>query len=87
MFLAQSVGKNKEARMTHAETRWWNVPWIRKTEGLLGHLAAVVLGFVMMVVGLAMGVTMVMLPIGIVVGLLGVAIFVGGLFGHINGRS
>jgi hypothetical protein len=54
---------------------------------LVGHLAAVVLGFVMMVVGLAMGVTMVMLPIGIVVGLLGVAIFVGGLFGHINDRS
>ena len=73
--------------MTSAEVRWWNWPWVRKTEGLLGHLAAVLLGFVMMVVGLAMGVTMVMLPVGIVVGLLGVAIFVAGLFGHINGSS
>lgn len=73
--------------MTNAETPWWNLPWIKKTEGLFGHFAAVVLGFVMMVVGLAMGVTMVLLPVGIVVGLLGVAIFVGGLFGHIDGRS
>lgn len=73
--------------MTHADARWWDLPWIRKTEGLAGHLVAVVLGFVMMVVGLAMGVTMVMLPVGLVVGLLGVVIFVGGLFGHINGRS
>jgi hypothetical protein len=73
--------------MTNAEARWWNWPWVRKTEGLVGHLAAVVLGFVMMVVGLAMGVTVVMLPVGIVVGLLGVAIFVGGLFGHLNASS
>jgi len=37
-----------------------------------------------MVVGLALGVTMIMLPVGIVVGLLGVALFVGGLFGRIH---
>lgn len=48
------------------------------------HVAAVVIGFVMMVVGLALGVTMIMLPVGIVVGLLGVAIFVGGLFARIG---
>ena len=37
----------------------------------LGHVAAVVLGFVLIIVGLAMGVTMVLLPAGIVIGLLG----------------
>jgi len=30
----------------------------------LGHVAAVVLGFVLIIVGLAMGVTMVLLPAG-----------------------
>jgi hypothetical protein len=53
-------------------------------EGVLGHIAAVILGFVMMVVGLGLGVTMIMLPVGIVIGLAGAAIFVGGLFAHIN---
>ena len=33
-------------------------------EGVLGHIAAVILGFVMMVVGLGLGVTMIMLPVG-----------------------
>ena len=50
------------------------------------HAAAVVLGFIMMVVGLALGVTMIMLPVGLVVGLLGFAIFVAGLFAHIDKR-
>jgi len=45
----------------------------------LEHAAAVVVGFVMMVVGLALGVTMIMLPAGLVIGLLGVALFIGGL--------
>jgi hypothetical protein len=48
------------------------------------HAAAVVIGFVMMIVGLALGVTMIMLPVGIVVGLLGVALFVGGIFARIG---
>ena len=52
----------------------------------LEHAAAVIIGFVLMVVGLALGVTMIMLPVGIVVGLLGVALFVGGLFGRIDGN-
>ena len=50
----------------------------------VGHVAAVVLGFVMIIVGLAMGVTMVLLPAGIVIGLLGVALMVGGLFARIT---
>jgi hypothetical protein len=50
----------------------------------LEHAAFVVLGFVMMVVGLALGVTMIMLPVGVVIGLLGFAMFVGGLFARIE---
>jgi len=40
-----------------------------------------------MVVGLALGVTIIMLPAGIVIGLLGVVIFIGGLFARINQKA
>jgi hypothetical protein len=50
----------------------------------LGHIVAVALGFVLMIVGLAMGVTMVLLPVGIVVGLLGVALLVSGMFARVT---
>ena len=52
-------------------------------ERILAHLAAVALGFFLMVVGLGLGVTMVMLPVGLVVGLLGALVFVWGLLGHL----
>lgn len=45
----------------------------------LEHAAFVIVGFVFMVIGLALGVTMVMLPAGIVIGLIGLAMFIGGL--------
>lgn len=48
------------------------------------HAAVVALGFVMMIVGLALGVTMIMLPVGIVVGLVGVLLVVGGLFARLE---
>ena len=67
-----------------AQLVWWQRPWIRTTESLLGHAAAVTVGFIMMVVGLGLGVTLIMLPVGIVIGLIGAAMFVGGLFAHIN---
>jgi hypothetical protein len=51
---------------------------------LLGHVFAVALGFVLVIVGLAMGVTMVLLPVGIVIGLLGVAMIVSGVFARIT---
>jgi predicted Na+-dependent transporter len=51
---------------------------------LFEHLTAIVVGFVMMIVGLGLGVTMIMLPVGLVIGLIGVAIFVGGLFANIE---
>ena len=65
----------------------WDAGWLRTTEAVLGHIAAVIVGFVMMVVGLGLGVTMIMLPAGIVIGLIGAAIFVGGLFAHIDGKD
>jgi hypothetical protein len=57
------------------------------TLGLLAHTAAVLIGFILMVVGLGLGVTMIMLPVGITIGLLGVAVFVGGLFARIDKPS
>ncbi len=67
-----------------ARAQLWDRPWVRMTESILGHIAATILGFVMMVVGLGLGVTMIMLPAGIVIGLLGAAILVGGLFARID---
>ena len=58
--------------------------WIEKAELILAHVAAVAVGFVLMVVGLGLGVTMIMLPIGLLVGLLGVMLFVWGLVGHLG---
>lgn len=54
--------------------------WIGIAEGILGHVAAVIAGLVMMVIGLGLGVTMIMLPVGVVIGLAGVALVVTGLF-------
>lgn len=58
--------------------------WIEKAELILVHVAAVLVGFVLMVVGLGLGVTMVMLPVGLVIGLFGVGVFVWGLLGHLG---
>ena len=57
---------------------------LETAELVIGHVAAVVVGFVLMVVGLGLGVTMVMLPVGLVVGLFGVGVFVWGLLGHLG---
>lgn len=54
---------------------------------VIEHALAVVVGFIMMVVGLALGVTMIMLPVGVVIGLLGAAIFVAGLFARFDGAK
>jgi hypothetical protein len=52
--------------------------------GVFEHAATVVVGFVLMVLGLGLGVTMVMLPVGIVIGLIGFAMVVAGLFARID---
>jgi hypothetical protein len=54
---------------------------------VLGRLAAMIIGFVLMFAGLAMMVTIVMLPVGVVVALLGVGIFVAGLFAPIESTT
>jgi hypothetical protein len=53
---------------------------------LLEHFAVVVLGFVLMVIGLGLGVTLIMLPVGLVVGLIGMGLFVAGIFAHVDER-
>ena len=69
--------------MTHTAT-WWHRPWMTAAESVVAHLAAIAVGFAMMVFGLALGVTMIMLPAGVVIGLAGAAIFVGGIFARIT---
>ena len=53
---------------------------LHKGERILGHTLAVVLGVILMISGLAMGVTMVLLPIGIPLGLGGPLLCIWGLF-------
>jgi len=72
--------------MAHA-VGWWHRPWVLATESAVGHLAAILLGFAMMVAGLGLSVTMIMLPVGLVVGLLGLAVFIGGFFARIDHRT
>ena len=59
-------------------------PSLRTLGGRIGRslprLALVIIGFVLMVVGLAMTASIVMLPAGVVLGLLGVATFLTGIF-------
>jgi hypothetical protein len=79
--LALHDNERREGIMTHAFELHYALSTIGR---FLEHAAAVVLGLVMMVVGLALGVTMIMLPVGIVIGLAGVALVVGGLFARIT---
>ena len=51
------------------------------------HTFFVVAGFVLMVLGLGLSVTMIMLPVGLAVGLLGFAMFVGGMTVRIGSPS
>ena len=57
---------------------------LEKGGRVLSHVAAVVIGLVLMIVGLGLGVTLVMLPVGLVVGLIGVGAFVWGLVGQLG---
>jgi uncharacterized membrane protein len=51
----------------------------------LVHLGAIVVGFILMIVGIALGVTLVMLPAGIAVGFAGLFVFLWGIFGRKKG--
>jgi hypothetical protein len=59
--------------MSHIVTR-------RRIVGSFEHSVAIVLGFILRVLGLGLSVTMIMLPVGLVVGLLGLALFISGMF-------
>ena len=50
-----------------------------KPEGIAFHLAAIIAGLVMMVLGVGLSVTMVLLPIGIPLGLAGLGLCIWGL--------
>jgi len=54
--------------------------------GLAEHVAFIVVGFVLMVLGLGLGVTIIMLPVGLPIGLLGLGMIIGGLTVRINQR-
>jgi hypothetical protein len=86
MSVTQKAAGGPAKAMPYTDV-WWHRPWVIATEGVLWHIVAVIVGFVMMVVGLGLGVTMVLLPVGIIIGLLGVAMFLGGLFAHITRRA
>jgi len=58
--------------MSHTITR-------RLVLGVIEHMLAIVVGFVLMVLGLGLSVTMIMLPVGLVVGLLGLGLFISGM--------
>jgi hypothetical protein len=51
----------------------------KKPDSVAFHLVAIIAGFVMMVLGLGLGVTMVLLPLGLVLGLAGLVVLVWGL--------
>jgi hypothetical protein len=54
---------------------------VKGAERFVGHVLAIVAGVILMVVGIALGVTIVMLPVGIPVGFIGLLAFLWGLFG------
>jgi hypothetical protein len=53
---------------------------VKSGERLLIHSLAVVLGFVLMIIGVGMGVTLVLAPVGIPVGLIGLGLWLWGLY-------
>ena len=72
------------AAMTHMFSWRTAIDWLTRA-GVRG--VAFVVGFALVIVGLAMGVSMVLLPVGIVVGVLGVVVVVWALFGEIPGSA
>ncbi len=51
----------------------------QQSEGIAFHLAALVAGLVMMVLGVGLSVTMVLLPIGLPLGIVGLGVLIWGL--------
>ena len=53
---------------------------LKSSEWFVGHVAAIVVGLVLMVSGVGLGVTIVLLPIGVPLGLVGLGLFLWGVF-------
>jgi hypothetical protein len=53
-------------------------------ESVTTHAAAVLIGVVLMAIGAAAAATVALLPVGVVIALLGLLIFGGGIFAHIQ---
>lgn len=61
---------------------------LHTSEQIAGRLVALVVGLVLIVLGVAAGVTMVLLPLGIPAGLVGLFLVIGALFpGSLGRRS
>jgi len=58
----------------------------RRVFGFLGHLGAIVVGFLLMMVGIGLGVTMIMIPVAIPMGLFGFGMWLWGLFEYFDRR-
>jgi hypothetical protein len=70
------------------ERATWTVTVAPKEGGrMIGHIVAAVVGFVLMLVGLGMGVTVIMLPIGIPLGLFGLGLFLWGVLEYFDKRG
>jgi hypothetical protein len=53
---------------------------VKEAGRIVGHGGALILGFVLMVVGMAMGVSLVLLPVGLPVGIAGFLLMLWALF-------
>ena len=59
---------------------------LRVGENLAAHIAAIIVGCVMMVAGVGMGVTMILIPVGVPIGLVGLGAFFWGIWGFGEAR-
>jgi len=59
---------------------------LRVGENFAAHIAAIVVGGVMMVAGVGMGVTMILLPVGVPLGFVGLGAFFWGIWGFGEAR-
>ena len=59
---------------------------LRVGENFAAHVAAIVVGAIMMVAGVGMGVTMILIPVGVPLGLVGLGIFFWGFWGFAEAR-
>ena len=57
---------------------------LKQIVGVFEHAAFALAGLALMVVGMALGVTIVMLPAGLVIGLIGFSMLVASLFARID---